>query len=183
MCMVTRHQRSWNSKKPPISMTKTCTVTRPIALDKTLNRPVWHLSPRHHTCWDIPIRPSRRPQRLWRTPKKINHVNTTAYVCYYCQTKIDYFRRDLDAATESTARLLALANEHGLALWHAYASVQAGWVASMQGDHKKGVELARAGLAELAATGTSLDQPFAMAQLGEVFDNRRAGSGSAQSAG
>jgi len=101
--------------------------------------------------------------------EKINHVNTTAYVCYYCQTKIDYFRRDLDAATESTARLLALANEHGLALWHAYASVQAGWVASMQGDHKKGVELARAGLAELAATGTSLDQPFAMAQLGEVL--------------
>ena len=29
--------------------------------------------------------------------------------------------------------------------------------------------MARAGLAELAATGTSLDQPFAMAQLGEVL--------------
>ncbi|MEP1208110.1 MAG: AAA family ATPase [Rhizobiaceae bacterium] len=99
----------------------------------------------------------------------INHVNTTAYVWYYCLIKLDYFRRDLTAAADSTAKLLAFAEEHGLALWHAYAGVQSGWVASMQGQHGKGVELARAGLAEIADTGTSLDQPFAMAQLGEVL--------------
>jgi class 3 adenylate cyclase/predicted ATPase len=97
------------------------------------------------------------------------HANTMAYVLFYAGVKLSHCQRDLDAAVSSNAALAELANEHGLAMWKAYATVQSGWVLSMQGDHAEATVIAQKGLDDLQETGTALDQPLAMAQMTEVL--------------
>jgi predicted ATPase len=101
--------------------------------------------------------------------REIQHANTMAYVLFFGDVKVAHFRRDLDAAVQSNAALLSLANDQGLALWKAYATVQAGWVSSLQGDCAEAIVTAQTGLDDVKKTGTALDQPFAMAQLIEVL--------------
>ncbi len=100
---------------------------------------------------------------------EIKHANTMAYVLFFSSVKVAHCRRDLAAAVSSNTALLDLANEHGLALWKAYATAQAGWIASKQGHHDEAIETAQKGLDDLQETGTVLDQPLAMAQLTEVL--------------
>jgi class 3 adenylate cyclase/predicted ATPase len=101
--------------------------------------------------------------------REINHANTMAYVLFFGGVKTAHCRRDLDTAVRSNIELLSLANEQGLALWKAYATVQAGWISSMHGDHDEAIATAQKGLDEVRNTGTALDQPLAMAQLVEVL--------------
>ena len=101
--------------------------------------------------------------------KNVNHDNTLAYVLYYAGVKIPHLRSDLEAAIHTNKTLLNLSTERGLALWKAYATVQAGWILSMQGNHVEAIETAQQGLNDMKSTGTNLDRPFAIAQLVEVF--------------
>ncbi|MBT5267217.1 MAG: AAA family ATPase [Rhodospirillaceae bacterium] len=100
--------------------------------------------------------------------REINHANTMAYVLFYGAVMIAHTRRDLDAAVTSNTALLSLANEQGLALWKAVGTIQAGWIASLQGAHGDAIALAETGLEDLRVTGTSLHLPLAMAQMIEV---------------
>jgi class 3 adenylate cyclase/predicted ATPase len=101
--------------------------------------------------------------------RDIEHANTVAYVLFFANVKVAYCRRDLEAAVSDNAALLSLASEQGLALWKAYATVQAGWISSMQGNNDEAIVTAQTGLRDIQETGTALDQPFAMAQLSEVL--------------
>ncbi len=101
--------------------------------------------------------------------RDIDHANTLAYVLYFANDKVAYCRRDLDTAIRDNDALLRLADEQGLVLWKAYATVQSGWILSMQGHHDEAIETARRGLKDVRKTVTGLDQPYAMSQLIEVL--------------
>ena len=100
--------------------------------------------------------------------REINHANTMAYVLVYGAVIIAHCRRDLDVAVAGNTSLLSLANEQDLALWKATGMIQAGWIASLRGEHAEAIATAETGLEDLRVTGTTLHQPLVMAQIIEV---------------
>jgi predicted ATPase len=78
------------------------------------------------------------------------------------------FRRDADAR-ERTAAALALAREHGLALWTGMATIVNGWALSEQGQSADGVAQIREGLSVLVGTGDHLYRPYSLAILAEAL--------------
>lgn len=114
---------------------------------------------------------SRTSRDAIEQARRANHANTLGYTIYFGLLRTAICNRDLAAAEKWADELLKLAKEQGLAMWTAYAKTQFGWILSQKKLHHEAIETAGEGLNGLKATGTRLDQPFAMAQLAEAYSS------------
>jgi predicted ATPase len=64
---------------------------------------------------------------------------------------------------------MALASEHGFALWAAQGRILQGWADAQQGQATRGIALIRDGLASTEATGTRVSAPLFLTLLAEAL--------------
>jgi predicted ATPase len=100
-----------------------------------------------------PERAARRSAAAVEHAEQTKHANTLAYTLSYGPVRSAMIGRDLVAADGLFERLLALAEEQGLAMWKGYAQVYKGW----------------RGMAGLSSTRTALDHPLAACSLAEAY--------------
>jgi predicted ATPase len=82
------------------------------------------------------------------------------------------FRRDVPAAHEQAAAVIALSTEQGFPyIWAAQAAVFRGWALVMQGQGEEGLAQVRQGIAAWQATGATLRVPYFCTVLAEVADH------------
>jgi predicted ATPase len=86
---------------------------------------------------------------------------------------LQQFRREAQVVQVRAEAAIALATEHGFALWLAYATILRGWALSMQGQGAEGILHIRQGLAAFQATGAAWWWPYFLALLAEAYGNAR----------
>jgi predicted ATPase len=79
------------------------------------------------------------------------------------------FRREVQGVQARAEAAIALATEHGFALWLAYATILRGWALAMQGQEAEGIAHIRQGLAAFQATGAAWWRPYFLALLAETY--------------
>jgi len=77
------------------------------------------------------------------------------------------FARDVATVYARNNECIALASEHGFALWAARGRILQGWADAQRGEATTGIARIRDGMAATEATGTFLDTPFYLALLAE----------------
>jgi class 3 adenylate cyclase/predicted ATPase len=83
------------------------------------------------------------------------------------------FRREVRAVQAQAEAAIALATEHGFALWLAYAIILRGWALAIQGRATEGIADIRQGLAAFQATGAAWWRPYFLALLAEAHGKAR----------
>lgn len=83
-----------------------------------------------------------------------------------CDALLRVLRRERAAAADRAEQALALAAEHELPLWSAWATIVAGWASTKNGAHR--IELIQSGLEAATATGSSWARTYFLAVLAEV---------------
>jgi predicted ATPase len=79
------------------------------------------------------------------------------------------FRRELQAVQAQAEAAIALATEHGFALWLAYATILRGWALAMQGQAAEGIAPIRQGITAWQTTGAAWWRPYFLALLAEAY--------------
>jgi predicted ATPase len=79
------------------------------------------------------------------------------------------FQRCVTEVEERANASIALAKEHGFALWLGRGQVLRGWVMAQHGGGAAAVESINEGMSATAATGSALWQPFLSALLAEAL--------------
>jgi predicted ATPase len=79
------------------------------------------------------------------------------------------FARDVATAYAYSNESIALASEHGFAIWAAVGRILQGWADAQTGEATTGIAHIRDGLAALEATGTRVYTPFYLALLAEAL--------------
>ena len=99
--------------------------------------------------------------------REIGHANTTGLVlCMGTMTNI-WLRRPLQV--EAAAReAIKLAEQMGLALWHAWGQVHLGWALSYA-EAARGIDAMAAGLDEARRIGAGRYEPFHLSLLAEAY--------------
>jgi len=116
-----------------------------------------------------PERAARRSVTAVEHAEQTKHANTLAYTLSFGPVRSAMIGRDLVAADGLFERLLALAEEQGLAMWKGYAQVYKGWILARKGRGSEAVEVAERGMAGLSSTRTALDHPLAACCLAEAY--------------
>ena len=118
---------------------------------------LWHLG--------FPDQAARTFEENLRWTREVNHANTTGLVlCMGTMTNI-WLRRP-EQVEKAAREALQLAEEMGLALWHAWGRIYLGWALSQQ-DAALGLDEIEAGLSEAQQIGAARYEPF---HLGIVAD-------------
>jgi predicted ATPase len=78
------------------------------------------------------------------------------------------FRGEVRAARETAEGVIALAAEHGLIDWLAWATALGGWAMAEQGHNEEGIALIREGLAVNRARAAELNRPYVLTLLAEA---------------
>jgi predicted ATPase/predicted Ser/Thr protein kinase len=79
------------------------------------------------------------------------------------------YRREARALQDSVEMASAIAIEHGLSYWLAYAQILRGWAQAEQGERASGIVLMRQGLTGWAASGAGTNRTYYLALLGEAL--------------
>jgi predicted ATPase len=88
---------------------------------------------------------------------------------YYFAAKLHQFRREDQAARARAEAAVALATEHGFALWRAGGTFLRGWALTQQQGAANGVALLRQGAADWQATGAGAHRPYQLALVAEAL--------------
>ena len=97
--------------------------------------------------------------------ERLSHPAGLAYALYHA-CMLDQVRRDIPGVRQRAAALVALAAEHGFALWQAMGVVFDGWALAEQGRAVEGIAQIEDGLGAYRATGAALFVPYFLALLG-----------------
>jgi predicted ATPase len=103
--------------------------------------------------------------------QKLSEPHGLAHSLFFAAI-LHQLRREERLAQERAEDALAVSNEHGLAMYHAFATITRGWALSEQGL-PEGIEQMRQGLAAHKATGTKLTRPHFLALLAEALGKAR----------
>jgi predicted ATPase len=79
------------------------------------------------------------------------------------------FARDVATVYAYSNDCVALASEHGFALWAAYGLIFQGWAGAQKGEATTGIALICDGLAAAEATGTRSCRPLNLTLLAEAL--------------
>jgi class 3 adenylate cyclase/predicted ATPase len=101
--------------------------------------------------------------------RRTNHIHALEYGLFFGPIRQCFCRRDLSAFERHVAELAAIADEHKLPMWQAYAATQQGWCAAHQGRHSDAITLLLNGLKGMKVTGVAYDSPMALGQLAEAY--------------
>lgn len=92
---------------------------------------------------------------------------------YYFASMLHHLRREEQLAQENADAALAIANEHGLVMWKAYATITRAWALIEQGHQEEAIELMREGLAGMVQLGAEVARPHLLSLLAEVLGKAR----------
>src|SRR6516165_10754902 len=95
------------------------------------------------------------------------YVNTVVYI-HTWKGVFEIARRDVERAAFHADASLAIAKEHGLDLWLAYATALRGWAAIRRNDRETGLEGLRQGIAHLRKQKIRMLLPFLLSLAAET---------------
>ena len=103
-----------------------------------------------------------------RYAKESGHAHTLAYALFFSAMTAVLERRPAEVEHRANASI-ALADEHGFALWLGRGQVLQGWTMAQRGDGAAAVKRIREGLSAAAATGSGLWKPLLFGLLAEAL--------------
>ena len=121
---------------------------------------VWHRG--------YPDQSARAADRALAHSRELGHAHTLAYALGLAGVPA-VFARDVPTVRARGNECVALASEHGFALWAAVGRILQGWAGAQSGEATMGIANIRDGLAAAEAAGTRLFRPFYLALLAEAL--------------
>ena len=120
---------------------------------------LWHLG--------FPDKALNRANESLALAQMLSHPFSVAFAEYFVGF-LHQYRREARAADETAQVLMALATEHGLTDWMAWATTLRGWAMADQGRNEEGVARIREGLAASRTVGAELNRPYFLTLLAEA---------------
>jgi len=132
---------------------------------------------RCHAAWTLwflgePDQALARSQEALALARELSEPHGLAHAFFFAAV-LHQLRREHRLAQEYAEAAIAVASEHGLALYQATSTVILGWALIEQGQPEEAIEQLRQGLAAYQATGTELLRPHFTALLAEALDKAR----------
>jgi predicted ATPase len=115
-----------------------------------------------------PDRSARAADRALAYSRELGHAHTLAHALYYAGMAT-VFARDVATAYARSNDCVALATEHGFALWAARGQILQGWADAQRGEATTGMVRIRDGLAAAEATGARVTTPLYLTLLAEAL--------------
>jgi predicted ATPase len=115
-----------------------------------------------------PDQSARAADRALAYSRQLGYAHTLAFALGLAGVAA-VFARDAATACAYGNDCVALASEHGFALWAAEGRILQGWADAQKGEATAGISRIRDGLAALEATGTRAQAPLLGAQLAEAL--------------
>ena len=109
-----------------------------------------------------------RAQEAIALGRKLSRPFTLGYALAFT-AQLHQFRREPEATQELAEQTIAISQEHGFALWLAWATVLRGWVLANQGRAEEGITQVRHGLDAFRGTGAGIFRPGFLALLAEAY--------------
>jgi predicted ATPase len=110
----------------------------------------------------------RAADRALTYSRQLGHAHTLAHAFWFTGMAA-VFARDVATVHAHINDCMALASEHGFALWAARGRILQGWAAARGGEAATALARIRDGLAAAAAAGTRLFTPLFLALLAEAL--------------
>ena len=121
---------------------------------------LWHLG--------FPDQAARKIEEGLRWAREVNHANTTGLVLCYGVNIANMWLRRPDRVEGAAREALRLAEDHAMALWHAFALIHLGWALSQQGA-APGLDEIEAGLREAHQLGAGRLEPFHLSLAADAY--------------
>jgi predicted ATPase len=115
-----------------------------------------------------PDQSARAADRALAYSRQLGHAHTLAHA--FCLAAMAaFFARDVATVCARSNDCVALASEHGFALWAAFGRILQGWADAQKGEAMTGIALIRDGLAAAEAPGARVCTPLFLALLVEAL--------------
>jgi class 3 adenylate cyclase/predicted ATPase len=115
-----------------------------------------------------PDQSARAADHALALSRELGHAHTLAHALYHAGVPA-VFARDVATVYARSNDCVALASEHGFALWAAGGRILQGWADAQEGEATTGFARIRDGLAAFEATGQRLHTPFYLTLLAEAL--------------
>ena len=115
-----------------------------------------------------PDQSARSADRALALSRQLGHAHTLAHALFLAAMAA-VFARDLATVHASSNDCVALASEHGFALWAARGGIFQGWAVAQKGEATTGIARIRNGLAAAEATGNRSLVPLYLTLLAEAL--------------
>jgi predicted ATPase len=115
-----------------------------------------------------PDQSARAADRALALSRQLGHAHTLAHALYHAGVAA-VLARDVATVCAHGDDCVALATEHGFALWAAYGRILQGWADAQRGEAMTGIALIRDGLAAAEATGARTTTMFYLHLLAEAL--------------
>jgi predicted ATPase len=115
-----------------------------------------------------PDQSAQAADRALAYSRQLGHAHTLAHALYHVGMAAA-FARDVATACAYGNDCVAIASEHGFALWAAVGWVLQGWADAQKGQATSGIARIRDGLTAYEATGTRLNTPLFLTLLAEAL--------------
>jgi predicted ATPase len=115
-----------------------------------------------------PDQSARVADRALALSRQLGHAHTLSHALWHAGMGA-VFARDVATVCAYSNECVAIASEHGFALWAAFSRTLQGWADAQRGEATTGVAHIRDGLAAAEATGARVSTPLYLALLAEVL--------------
>jgi predicted ATPase len=115
-----------------------------------------------------PDQSGRAADRALALSRQLGHAHTLAHALYHAGVPA-VFARDVATVYACSNECIALASEHGFAIWAAYGRILQGWAVSQRGQAATGIARIRDGLTAREATGSRAATPLFLTLLAEAL--------------
>jgi len=115
-----------------------------------------------------PDRSARAADRALAYSRQLGHAHTLAHA-FHGSGRAAVFARDVATVYACGNDCVAIASEHGFALWAARGRILQGWADAQRGEATTGIVRIRDGLAAAEATGSRVHTPLYLTLLAEAL--------------
>jgi predicted ATPase/DNA-binding winged helix-turn-helix (wHTH) protein len=127
-----------------------------------------------HAAWALwfmgqPDQALKRIEEALARAHELSEPHGRAHALYFASI-LHHLRREPRLAQERAEAAIAIAAEHGLVVYQAYAMITRGWALIEQGHQEQAIEQMRQGVAAHQATGAEIGRPRSMALLAQALD-------------
>lgn len=127
-----------------------------------------------HAAWALwlmgqPDQALKRIEEALARARELSEPHGRAHALYFASI-LHHLRREPRLALEQAEAAIAIAGEHGLVTYQAYAMITRGWALIELGHQKEAIEQMRQGVAAHQATGAEIGRPRSMALLAQALD-------------